>query len=74
MVIVVTGDTETAPSEHILWTPSHIDYIFIILVENDVKEEGNAALGESADVDAVIAVDLEEYKVPVTGWYDGLVV
>ena len=33
---------------------------------------GNAALGEISNVDSFIGVELEEDKVSVTGWIDGL--
>ena len=44
------------------------------LLEDDVKAAGNAELGESADVEAVQRVELEEDKVAVAGWEDDLAV
>ena len=41
-------------------------------LEDNYKASANAALGESADVEAVIGVDLEEYEVVSEGWEDVL--
>ena len=40
----------------------------------DVKEAGNASLGESSDVEVVLWVKFEEDEVAVGGWEDGLAV
>ena len=63
--LVGTAGTESTPSERIFYKPPRIDSILLILVENGVKSEGNAALGESKFVDTVIGVKLEEDKVSV---------
>ena len=65
--ILGTSDTEALPSERILWTTSCIYYVFLQLVENDVKEAGTAAIGESADSNTVILFELGEYKAAVAG-------
>ena len=41
-------------------------------LEDNYKASANAALGESADVEAVIGVDLEEDEVVSEGWEDVL--
>ena len=38
----------------------------------DNKSAGNAVLGESTDVDAVLGVELEGYKVAITGLNGGI--
>ena len=67
-VVAIRENLETAHSkaEHsecILLKPSYIDSILLWLLEDDVKAAGNAALGESEDVEAVLGVELEEYEV-----------
>ena len=37
-------------------------------MEDDVKEAGNVILGESADVEEVIGVELEKNKLSVVAW------
>ena len=70
--ILGTSDNEAAPSERILWKPSWIYYVLLLLVENDFKEEGTSELRESADSDTVIGVELELDKSEVAGWDDSL--
>ena len=47
-------------SESIFLTPSYVDYIWLWLLEDNVKAAGNAPFGESADVEAVLGVYIEE--------------
>ena len=47
-------------SESIFLTPSCVDSILLLLLEDNVKAAGNAPFGESADVEAVLGVYIEE--------------
>ena len=42
------------------------------LLKDDVKAESDVALGDSADDEAVIGVDIKYDKVSSEGWEDGL--
>ena len=53
------------------FTPLSI-YQFVILVQDVIKISGTAVLVESVDADAVIEVKLEEDKISVSVWDDGL--
>ena len=72
--MVETVDAEVTHSERMFWTYSDIDSIFLWLLENCVKAEGNASLGESERVEEVLGVELEEYELVASGWENGLVV
>ena len=65
--LVEIVDAEATHYELVFWTPSKIDYRFLWLLKNDIKSVGNAALGEIADVEAVIEVDIDQDWVSVSG-------
>ena len=65
--LVEIVDAEATHYELVFWTPSEIDYRFLWLLKNDIKSVGNAALGEIADVEAVIEVDIDQDWVSVSG-------
>ena len=52
-------DSETSHSECILLTPSCIDSVSLWILEDYIKAAGNAALGESVDVESVLGVHIE---------------
>ena len=57
--LVKTSYSEAAHSERIFWTYSCIDSIMLWLLEDDVKAAGNAEIGESEDVEAVLGVEFK---------------
>ena len=58
--MVEKEDVEAAHSEHLCLTTYLIDSIILCLLEYDVKSEANAELGESADVEAVLGVEISD--------------
>ena len=52
------ADYDATHSEDILLTPTCIDYMFTLILGNNVKSAVNAALVESEDVEAVLGVEL----------------
>ena len=59
--------SESAYSERIFWTTSCIGYILLWILGDDLKYAGNAALGESAYVEAVLGVYIGEDPVEKSG-------
>ena len=53
--------------EHIFLTLYFIDYILLVLLEYHEKVACNAALGESADVDSVLVLYLEDDELAAAG-------
>ena len=51
---------EASESERIFLTPSYIDSVIFGILEDEVKELADAALGEILDVEEVPGVDLED--------------
>ena len=62
-----TADSGAVKSERILLTPSFTYSIFLWILKDCVTAAGNAAHGESMDVEAVIGSYLEEYEVKEAG-------
>ena len=58
-IIVVIEDTEAKPSEFIFWKLYCIDYLFLVLVQNELKPVRTVSLGEIADGDTVPGVEFE---------------
>ena len=59
---------EDVDSECILLTLSCIDYLIFGILDYDVKEVSDAELGETADTEEVIGVDLEDDELEAVGW------
>ena len=51
---------EDIEPERILITPSCIDYVVLGFLDDEVRESADAALGETADVEKVLGVDLKD--------------
>ena len=62
-----TSDVEAAHYEIIFLTPSWIDYVILFILEDDLREVANEALGESADVVAFIGLYIEDGEVAAEG-------
>ena len=54
-------------SEIIPSTPFCIDYVFLVLLEDEVKESDDLALGETADFEYFIGLYLKDDEVPTVG-------
>ena len=62
-----------AYSERIFWTHTCIDYFVLSILEDEVKESDDAALGDAVDVEEVILVDIVYDEVAAKDWEDGWV-
>ena len=58
---------EYEDSERISLTPFCVVYVFLVLLEDEVKESDDLALGETADFEEVLGLYLKDDEVPTAG-------